>query len=152
MECIDSTYVSYVGQYVTQFEKSIQAYTGANHAVAMVNGTEALHIALLLAGVKQKDEVITQPLTFVATANAISYCGALPVFVDVDRSTLGLDPEALENFLELYGEIKENSVQARPVWTLVNHLPMFSSCQCGPLGMANWLEDRLANLPSSVTL
>jgi len=108
MECIDSTFVSYLGQYVTQFEKNIQMYTGAGYAVAMVNGTEALHIALLLAGVTPGNEVITQPLTFVATANAISYCGAFPVFVDVNKSTLGLDPEALSIFLELHGNIKED--------------------------------------------
>jgi aminotransferase in exopolysaccharide biosynthesis len=76
--------------------------------VAVVNGTEALHLALLLAGVKTGDEVITQPLTFVATANAISYCGALPVFVDVEKSTLGLDPDALADFLETHAHIKED--------------------------------------------
>ena len=105
-ECIDSTYVSYVGPYVSQFEEKIQNLTGSGHAVAVVNGTEALHLALLLAGVKAEDEVITQPLTFVATANAISYCGALPVFVDVEKSTLGLDPEALADFLETHAHIK----------------------------------------------
>jgi len=105
IDCIDSTYVSYVGQYVTQFEKEIETYTGSRYAVAMVNGTAALHIALLVAGVKADDEVITQPLTFVATANAISYCGAHPVFVDVDKSTLGLDPQSLINFLEKYADM-----------------------------------------------
>ncbi len=109
MECIDSTYVSYVGQYVSQFEEKVQTYTGAGYAVAVVNGTEALHLALLLAGVANGNEVITQPLTFVATANAISYCSAIPVFVDVDKSTLGLDPEALEAFLENHAVIKADS-------------------------------------------
>ena len=75
-------------------------YTGAKYAVAAVNGTAALHIALLLAGVKQDEEVITQPLTFIATANAISYTGAKPVFVDVDRDTMGLSPQALRKWLE----------------------------------------------------
>ena len=105
-DCIDSTYVSYVGQYVSQLENHIQTFTGAQYAVATVSGTAALHIALLLVGVRPDDEVITQPLTFVATANAISYCGAHPVFVDVDKSTLGLSPESLVGFLKRYGQFK----------------------------------------------
>jgi perosamine synthetase len=98
-DCIDSTYVSYIGEYVGRFEEKIKVFTGARYAVAVSSGTSALHIALLLVGVAPKDEVITQSLTFVATANAIVYCGAQPIFVDVERSTLGLDPEKLENFL-----------------------------------------------------
>ena len=82
--CIDSTFVSSVGKFVDRFEEMVADYTGAARAVVCVNGTNALHIALLLAGVKQYDEVITQPLTFIATANAISYIGARPVFLDVD--------------------------------------------------------------------
>jgi perosamine synthetase len=80
MDCIDTTYVSYVGKYVTEFERATAQFTGAKYAVAIVNGTAALQIALKLAGVNHGDEVITQPLTFVATANAISHCGAKPVF------------------------------------------------------------------------
>ena len=99
IDCIDTTYVSYVGQYVSRFEDEIRQFTGAKYAVAVSSGTAALHVALLLAGVVPEDEVITQPLTFVATANAISYCGAQPVFVDIERSTLGLDPEKLNDFL-----------------------------------------------------
>ena len=99
MDCIDTTYVSYVGQYVGRFEDEIRQYTGAKHAVAVSSGTSALHVALLLVDVVPGMEVITQPLTFVATANAISYCGASPVFVDVERSTLGLDPDKLNDFL-----------------------------------------------------
>lgn len=98
-DCIDSTFVSSVGKYVDRFEEMIRDYTGAKYAIATVNGTAALHIALLLAGVKQNDLVITQPLTFVATCNAISYCGAEPVFVDIDRGTLGMSPESLEKWL-----------------------------------------------------
>lgn len=97
---IDSTFVSSVGKFVDRFEEMMRDYTGAGHAVATVNGTAALHAALLVAGVAAGDEVITQPLTFVATANAISYCGAQPVFLDVDRDTLGLSPAALRTFLE----------------------------------------------------
>ncbi len=99
-ECIDSTFVSSVGKFVDQFEEMIASYTGAKYAVATVNGTSALHISLLLAGVEQNDEVITQPLTFIATCNAISYCNAKPIFVDVDRGTIGLSPDALKTFLE----------------------------------------------------
>ncbi|MDC7700851.1 LegC family aminotransferase [Vogesella indigofera] len=100
VETIDSTFVSSVGAYVDRFESEMAAYTDSPRAVATVNGTAALHIALLLAGVKQGDLVITQPLTFVATCNAIAYCGAESVFVDVDRDTMGLSPAALANWLE----------------------------------------------------
>jgi len=99
MDCIDTTYVSYVGQYVNRFEDAIRQFTGAKYAVAVCSGTAALHVALLLSEVAPGDEVITQPLTFVATANAICYCGGQPVFVDVERSTLGLDPGKLNEFL-----------------------------------------------------
>lgn len=98
-QCIDTTYVSSVGKFVDLFEKNIAEYTGSNHAIAAVNGTAALHIALVLSGVNSTHEVITQPLTFVATANAISYTGASPVFVDVDLETMGLSSEKLEHFL-----------------------------------------------------
>ena len=99
-ECIDSTFVSSVGKFVDEFEEKIASYIGAKYAIAVSNGTSALHISLLLANVDQDNEVITQPLTFVATCNAISYCGAQPVFVDVDRDTMGLSPSALKYFLE----------------------------------------------------
>lgn len=99
-DCIDSTFVSSVGKYVDKFEEMIQNFTGAKKAVAVSNGTSALHAALTLVGVKNGDEVITQSLTFVATCNAISYTGASPVFVDVDRDTMGLSPGSLEKFLK----------------------------------------------------
>jgi aminotransferase in exopolysaccharide biosynthesis len=99
MDAMDSNFVSSVGAYVGKFEKMCAEYTGAKYAIAAVNGTSALHIALLLAGVEKGDEVITQALTFIATANAISYTGAEPVFVDVDRDTLGLSPVAVEKWL-----------------------------------------------------
>jgi aminotransferase in exopolysaccharide biosynthesis len=98
-ECIDTTYVSSVGRFVDLFEEKIAEYTGSKGAVVCVNGTNALHLALKLVGVEQHDEVITQPLTFIATVNAISYCGADPIFLDVDISTMGLSPKALETFL-----------------------------------------------------
>ena len=106
VECIDSSFVSSVGAKVTEFEERVAAFTGARHAVATVNGTAALHVALELAGVGRDDEVITQALTFIATCNAIRYAGGWPVFVDVDRDTLGLSPEALRAFLERHVEIR----------------------------------------------
>ena len=98
-DCIDSTFVSSVGKYVDKFEDVVAVYTGAKRAVVCVNGTNAIHLALLLVGVEQNDEVLTQPLTFIATCNAISYCGAHPVFIDVDRETMGLSPEKLEEWI-----------------------------------------------------
>jgi len=105
-ECIDSTFVSSVGKFVDEFEKKIANYTGAKYAIATSNGTSALHISLLLANVEQNDEVITQPLTFIATCNAISYCGARPVFIDVDKDTMGLSSSALKDFLENNTSVK----------------------------------------------
>jgi perosamine synthetase len=107
-ECIDSTFVSSVGKFVDEFEKKFACFTGTNYAVAVSNGTAALHISLLMADVQSNDEVITQPLTFVATCNAISYCGAVPVFVDVEKNTLGLSSVALEVFLKENTSIKDN--------------------------------------------
>lgn len=104
MDTIDSTFVSSVGAYVDRFEEMMAARTGTPRAVAVVNGTAALQVSLLLAGVQAGDEVLTQALTFVATANAIVYNGALPVFLDVDRDTMGLSPAAVEAYLETFGE------------------------------------------------
>ena len=98
-ECIDTTFVSSVGKFVDSFEEEVAKFTGAKYAIATVNGTAALHMAFLMAGVEPDDEVITQALTFVATCNAISYIGAKPVFVDVDKRTMGLSPEKLKSFL-----------------------------------------------------
>ncbi len=106
--CIDSTFVSSVGKFVDEFEQKIAEYTGVNHAIVCVNGTNALHLALLLAGVEDGDEVITQSLTFIATANVISYANATPVFVDVDKDTMGLSPVALEGYLKENTEVKDN--------------------------------------------
>jgi len=106
LDTIHSTYVSYVGSYVNRFEEKIAEYTGSKYAIATVNGTSALHIALILAGVQQGDEVITQPITFVATCNAIRYCNAYPVFVDISLKTLGMDPKSLEKFLVEFAEIR----------------------------------------------
>jgi len=99
-KCIASTYVSSVGAYVDRFEKELAAYTGVRRAVAVVNGTAALQVALQIAGVQANDEVIVPALTFVATANAVRYLGAVPHFADIEESTLGLDPRALRDWLK----------------------------------------------------
>lgn len=106
-ECIDSTFVSSVGVFVDKFEEEFASFVGSKYAIATVNGTAALHIALLLADVTQEDEVITQALSFVATANAISYTGAKPIFIDVDLDTLGLSPDSLLDFLKQNCELKD---------------------------------------------
>src|SRR5574344_1581284 len=105
-ECIDTTFVSSVGKFVDRFEEDMAKYTGAKKAVVCVSGTNALHMSLMLAGVKRDDEVLTQALTFIATCNALSYIGAHPVFLDVDKSTMGLSPDAVKNWLISNAKIK----------------------------------------------
>lgn len=112
-DCIDTTFVSSVGQYVDRFEKDMAAYTGAKRAVVCVSGTNALHIAMMLAGVERDDEVLTQALTFIATCNAIAYIGAHPVFLDVDRSTMGLSPDAVKEWLAKNAEIRKGQCYDR---------------------------------------
>jgi len=107
-DCIDSTFVSSVGKYVDMFEEQFAKVVGSRYAIATVNGTSALHVSLLLADVQKDDEVITQPLTFIATCNAIDYIGAKPVFVDVDLDTMGLSPKILNKFLEKNCEVINN--------------------------------------------
>lgn len=106
-KCIDTTFVSSVGQFVDRFEEMVAEYTGAKKAVVCVSGTNALHMAMMLVGVERDDEVLTQALTFIATCNAISYIGAHPVFIDVDRDTMGLSPEAMKTWLVKNAEVKE---------------------------------------------
>lgn len=123
MDAIDSTFVSSVGEYVNRFEHELAQYVGVHRAVATVNGTAALQVALRLVGVVAGTEVITQPLTFVATANAIVYNNASPVFVDVDRETMGLSPSALENFLQEFAEKRDdgtfNKVSGRRITAIL---------------------------------
>ena len=107
-ECVDTTFVSSVGQFVDRFEEKMAQYTGAARAVTCVNGTNALHLALLLVGVEQGDEVLTQALTFIATCNAIRYIDAHPVFLDVDQSTMGLSPDAMRDWLFRNAEMKDS--------------------------------------------
>lgn len=107
-ECVDTTFVSSVGQFVDRFEEKMAQYTGAARAVTCVNGTNALHLALLLVGVVRGDEVLTQALTFIATCNAIRYIDAHPVFLDVDQSTMGLSPDAMREWLSRNAEVKDS--------------------------------------------
>lgn len=107
-ECLDTGWVSSVGKFVDRFEEELAAYTGVKRAVAVVNGTAALHICLKLAGVEQADEVLIPSLTFVATANAVAYCGAIPHFVDCEERTLGLAPFTLDRYLEEIAEVDDN--------------------------------------------
>ena len=108
-ECIDTTFVSSVGKFVDRFEEMVAEYTGAKKAVVCVSGTNALHMAMMLVGVEREDEVLTQSLTFIATCNAISYIGAHPVFIDIDKDTMGLSPKAVKAWLEVHAEIKDNT-------------------------------------------
>ena len=109
LDAVDSTFVSSVGAYVDKFEDMMCKITGAKYAIALVNGTNALHLSLLLAGVEKDDEVLVQSLTFIATANAISYCNATPNFVDVDKETLGLSPSLLKEYLDEIAEMRDGS-------------------------------------------
>jgi aminotransferase in exopolysaccharide biosynthesis len=106
-DCIDTTFVSSVGEYVTKFEEMVCAFTRAKYAVATVNGTSALHMGLILVGVERDTEVLTQALTFVATANAISYVGAVPSFIDSGKDNLGLCPDSLAEYLNEVAEVRD---------------------------------------------
>ena len=109
-DVIQSTFVSSVGKYVDSFEIAVAEYTKSAYSISTVNGTSALHIALILAGVKKNDEVITQSLTFVATCNAIRYCNANPVFIDVSKDTLGLSEQSMQSFLEDNCEMRDDGL------------------------------------------
>ncbi len=105
-ECLDTGWVSSVGKYVDRFEEMLAEFTGVRYAVATVNGTAALHIAIKLVGVEQGDEVLVQTITFIATANAVMYCGAIPHFIDIEERTLGTDPFKLASYLDEIAEIR----------------------------------------------
>ena len=107
IDCLDSNFVSSVGENVKKFEQITAEFTGTKYGVATMNGTSALHMSLVVSGVRPGDEVISQALTFVATCNAITYCGASPVFIDVDRDTLGLSPSALAKWLSRNAELRD---------------------------------------------
>jgi perosamine synthetase len=122
-DCLDSTLVSYLGPYVDRFEAMLADFTGVKQVVAVVNGTAALHMALKLAGVEAGDEVLVPALTFVATANAVTYCGALPHFVDSEETTLGLDPSKLSDYLKdiarVHGGGSVNRFSGRPIKAVI---------------------------------
>ncbi len=122
-ECIDTRWVSSAGKYVDTFEKNLAEFTGARFAVAVVNGTAALQVCLQLAGVERDDEVLAPDLTFIATANAIAYAGAIPHFVDSAENTLGLDPGKLDQYLQEVGVIRDgacyNRLTGRRISTVV---------------------------------
>jgi len=120
LDCIDSTFVSYVGKYVAKFEEMTAEFIGTKYAVAVVNGTAALQVALQVSGVEKGDEVITQPLTFVATANAISHCGAKPIFVDVDKDTMGISPVKLEDWLSKNTKFEKTTRLGETKWRRIN--------------------------------
>jgi aminotransferase in exopolysaccharide biosynthesis len=121
-ECLDSTFVSSVGKFVDRFEADLTAFTGAKHVVAVVNGTAALHIALKLAGVKADDEVLVPALTFVATANAVTYCGATPHFVDSEARTLGVDAAKLRDYLANHTEQRSGQCVNRATGRVIRAL------------------------------
>ncbi len=121
-ECLDSTFVSSVGKFVDRFENDLALFTGAKHAVAVINGTAALHVALKLAGVQQGDEVLIPTLTFVATANAVAYCGAAPHFVDSETKTLGIDAHALRDYLNIISEIRNKQCVNRLTGKIIRAL------------------------------
>lgn len=122
-DCIRSTYVSSVGEFVDLFERAVQDYTGSAYAVAVVNGTSALHVSLLLAGIEENDEVLIPALTFVATANAVLYCRAIPHFIDSDSETFGIDLQKLESYLSDIGQVRGdrcwNRKTNRPIKAIV---------------------------------
>jgi perosamine synthetase len=112
-ECLDTNWVSSAGPFVDRFEREVAAYVGAAHAIATVNGTAALHLALILAGVGPEDEVLVPALTFVATANAVRYCGGVPVFMDSERDTWAVDAGKVEDFLERRCAVKDGRLVNR---------------------------------------
>ena len=122
-DCLDTGWVSSAGAYVDRLEQALADYTGVAHAVAVVNGTAALHMCCLLAGVQAGDEVLLPALTFVATANAVSYCGATPHLVDVSETTLGVDPARLDSYLAEIAEVRDggthNRLTGRPLRALI---------------------------------
>lgn len=160
VECVDSNFVSSVGAMVGQFETQVAEFTGSRHAVACVNGTAALHVALQVAGAQRGDEVLTQALTFIATCNALSYVGAEPVFIDVDEDTMGMGPQALKTWLsrnvEMRGGRAYNRGSGRRIAACVPMHTFGFVCRieeiariCGEYGIA-LVEDAAESLGSRV--
>ncbi len=136
-DCIESTFVSSVGKFVDRFEADLATYTRAKHSVAVVNGTCALQVALQLAGVQAGDEVLVPALTFVATANAVSHCAAVPHFVDSEETSLGIDPDALQDWLQHIAEPTNgafrNSHTGRKLSALIPMHTFGHPCRLGDL-------------------
>ena len=118
-QCLESTFVSTVGKHVGEFESKICMFTSSRHAIAVVNGTAALHVALMLAGVKQGDEVLVPSLTFVATANAVRYCGAIPHFIDVEAEGICMDPVRLRTHLKKIGSSSHEGLRNRTTGAII---------------------------------
>lgn len=160
LDCLDSNIVSSIGAKVAEFEEKIVSFTGARHAIATVNGTAALHVAIELAGVKPGDEVISQALTFIATCNAITYAGAKPLFVDVDVDTMGMSPAALRCFLDDNAEKKaEGTYNKRSGKRIAACVPMHTfgfPCRISEIAdiCADWdiplIEDAAESLGSRI--
>ena len=158
-ECVDTAWVSSAGAFVTRFEEAVAARTGTRHAVALVNGTAALHLALEGAGVRRGDEVLVPSLTFIATANAAVYLGARPRFVDSEEGTLGMDPEALEEYLRngtttAYGKRMDKGTRRRiggcvPMHTLGHPAQIDRICELGRRYGIPVIEDAAESLGSS---
>jgi len=157
-ECLDTGWVSSVGKFVDRFEEELAAYTGVKRAIAVVNGTAALHVCLLLAGVELGDEVLIPALTFIATANAVSYCGAIPHFVDSEERTLGIDPYKLGSYLDDIAEVREGGCYNRltgrrikavvPMHTFGHPVDLDPLCEvCGRFGI-ELIEDAAESLGS----
>ena len=157
-ECLDTGWVSSVGKFVDRFEEELAAYTGVKRAIAVVNGTAALHVCLLLAGVRNGDEVLMPALTFIATANAVSYCGAIPHFVDSEERTLGFDPHKLGSYLADIAELREDGCYNRltgrrikavvPMHTFGHPVDLDPLCEvCGRFGI-ELIEDAAESLGS----
>lgn len=158
-DCLDSTFVSSVGKYVDQFEVMLAEYTGAKHVVAVVNGTAALHIALKLAGVRPEEEVLVPALSFVATANAVAHCGAVPHFVDSNLDTMGMCPAALAEYLAAIAEFTPQGVRNRhtgrriaaivPMHTYGHPVDMLSLMEVANLYKLPVVEDAAESLGST---
>lgn len=144
VDCVDSNFVSSVGARVKEFETTCANFAGVKHGIATMNGTAALHMAMIVGGVKAEDEVITQALTFVATCNAINYCGARAVFVDVDRDTMGLSPRALELWLSEHAELRNGQAYNRTSGArLAACVPMHTFGQSRGDPFAAWRRSRM---------
>ncbi len=159
LECLDSTFVSSVGAFIPKLEARMQEITGAKHAVAVSNGTVGLQVAMFLAGVEPGDEVVIPTLSFIATANAVSHCGAVPYFVDSEESTLGMSPSALRialsSFEKVSGGLRNPATGRRiaaivPMHTLGHPVDIHAICEVAAEFGVPVVEDAAASFASFV--